>query len=113
MAHETDSAEEDHSAFLRRPAPRALVGASRSRRRRNAPLGSCPQRAVSGPDSARRRMPRLARATGVLKGRANESPPRVHCATTVVEAGLHPDYSRVARPLRLTRSRRPCGAGRQ
>jgi hypothetical protein len=36
--------------------------------------GCCPQRAVSGPDSARRRIPRLPLATGVLKGRAGESP---------------------------------------
>jgi hypothetical protein len=72
--------------------------------------GSCPQRAVSGPDSARRRIPRLAPATGVLppspkgfggprfsdeagKGRADESPPRVPVNSG---GGLHPDYSRVA-----------------
>jgi hypothetical protein len=38
--------------------------------------GAGPQRAVSGPDSARRCIPRLAPATGVLKGRADENPPR-------------------------------------
>jgi hypothetical protein len=39
--------------------------------------GSRPQRAVSGPDSARRCIPRLSPETGVLKGRAGESPSRV------------------------------------
>ena len=68
-----------------RVQPVCSVTASRAAGpRRRVPLatpeecasGRCPPWAVSGPDSARRRIPRLARATGVLKGRADERPPR-------------------------------------
>ena len=78
-------------------------------------MGDCLQWAVSGPDSAGRRIPRLARATGVLppspkgfgglrfsdeagKGRADERPPP---GTAVVEERASPE---------LHESPRRCGS---